>query len=137
MKVYKGLTHQKGYGLPALLPLLKFGVPVAAGLLGELVGGLIKRRFQKGSGIGDVLKAKVAQIDSKIRGTASDIGDVLKSKVGQIDRRIRGTAKRGVRSMHGRAMRATGGKPHLQDAVQALGNTGLDFIDKKKVWPKD
>ena len=83
---------------------------MAGGLLGELVGGLIKRKFQKGSGIGDILKAKVAQIDSKIRGTA----------------------KRGVRSMYGRAMRATGGKPHLQDAVQALGNTGLDFIDRKK-----
>ena len=65
MKVHKGLPHQKGYGIVG--SLLKFGVPVVGGLLGELVGGLIKGKIQKGSGIGDVLKAKVAQIDRGIR----------------------------------------------------------------------
>ena len=132
MKVYKGLPHQKGYGLPALLPLLKFGVPVAAGLVGELAGGLIKRRFQKGRGIGDFLKGQVARLDSKIRGTASDIGDVLKGKVGQIDRRIRRTAKRGVQNLYGKAMRAASGKPHMQDFIQALGNTGVDVADRNR-----
>ena len=108
MKVFKGLTHQKGYGI--LGSLLKFGVPIVGGLLGELAGGFINKKIQKGSGLGDVLKAKVAQIDSKIRGAA----------------------RRGTQSLYDKAMRATSGKANLQDAIQALGNTGLDFINKKK-----
>ena len=108
MKVHKGLPHQKGYGIVG--SLLKFGVPVVGGLLGELVGGLIKGKIQKGSGIGYVLKAKVAQIDSKIRGAA----------------------RRGVQNIHRRAMRAASGKPNLQSGIQALGNTAIDLIDKKR-----
>ena len=56
MKVYKGLLHQKGYqrGKGVLGSILKFGVPVVGGLLGELVGGLIKGKIQKGSGIQDL-----------------------------------------------------------------------------------
>ena len=78
--------------------------------MGELAGGFINKKIQKGSGLGDVLKAKVAQIDSKIRGAA----------------------RRGTQSLYDKAMRATSGKANLQDAIQALGNTGLDFINKKK-----
>ena len=108
MKVYKGLPHQKGYEI--LGSLLKFGVPVVGGLLGELAGGLIKNNIQKGSGIGDVLKAKVAQIDSKIRGAA----------------------RRGTQSLYGKALRATSSKPLLKHAIQAMGNTATDLIDRKR-----
>ena len=108
MKVYKGLPHQKGYGV--LGSLLKFGVPVVGGLLGELVGGLIRGKIQKGSGIGDVIKGKIAAIETKVRGAA----------------------RRGVQNLHGRAMRAASGKSNLQSGIQALGNTAIDLIDKKR-----
>ena len=113
MKVYKGLLRQKGYqqqGKGILGSVLKFGVPVVGGLLGELVGGLIKNKIQKGSGI----------------------RDLFRSNVERLDRKIRGAAKRGLQGLYGKAMKAASGKANLQDAIQALGNTGIDFIDKKK-----
>ena len=112
MKVYKGLLHQKGYqkGKGILGSVLKFGVPVVGGLLGELAGGLIKNKIQKGSGIGYLFRSNAARLD----------------------RKIRGAAKRWIQSLYGKAMRAASGKANLQDAIQALGNTGVDFIDKKR-----
>ena len=112
MKVYKGLPHQKGYG--AIGSLLKFGAPIVGGLIGEvvtpLVGKLIKKKIQRGSGIRDLFRTNVARID----------------------RKIRGAARRKVQSLHGRAMRAASGKAALQSGIQALGNTAMDLIDRKR-----
>ena len=108
MQVHKGLLRQRGHGV--LGSLLKFGIPVAGGLLWEVVGGLIKNKIQKGKGIGDTLRGAARQGEEALRGVA----------------------RRGVKRMHRSAMTAASGRTFLQGGIQALGNTAMDVIDKKR-----
>ena len=107
MKVYRGILRQRGYGFGALL---KLGIPLLGGIGGELLGGVIKKKFQKGKGLGNTIAGVYHRGKEKLKGM------------------VRGKAL----DLYHRGMRAASGRVPHQSAVQALGNTAMDLIDGKR-----
>ena len=65
MKVYRGILRQRGYGFGALL---KLGIPLLGGIGGELLGGVIKKKFQKGKGLGNTIAGVYHRGKEKLKG---------------------------------------------------------------------
>ena len=60
------------------------------------------------------------------------MGNTLKGAVFKGEEAFRGYARREVQKIHGSAKRAASGRTFLQGGIQALGNTSMDVIDKKR-----
>ena len=107
MKVYRGILRQRGYGFGSLL---KLGIPLLGGIGGELLGEVIKKKIQKGKGLGNAIEGVYHRGKEKLRGM------------------VRGKAL----DLYDRGMRAASGRVPHKSAVQALGNTAIDLIDGKR-----
>ena len=105
MKVYRGILRQRGYGFGSLL---KLGIPLLGGIGGELLGGVIKKKFRKGLG-------------NTIAGVYHRGKETLKGMV-----RVKAL------DLYHWGMRAASGRVPHQSAVQALGNTAMDLMDGKR-----
>ena len=114
MEVHRGLLRQRGHGI--LGSLLKIGAPLVAGMVGEVAGGLIKKKIQKGRGI--------------------SWGNLIPSIGDSVTGLVRKGLHKGITAVHDRAMRAAGNNAPLQTGIASLGNIAMDVLHKKRTLPQ-